>query len=117
MYVLGGILGGAASASVLKFDSARGVWSQVVPMPAARCALAACAVGSGIYTFGGRDADQEDQTSVFKYNTVANTWSALAPMPVESSYHSASVLDGLIYIVGAGELSEDVLRFDPASGV
>jgi hypothetical protein len=27
------------------------------------------------------------------------------------------VLDGLVYIVGAGGLNNDVLRFDPASGV
>jgi hypothetical protein len=52
---------------------------------------------------------------VFKYDTVADAWSTLAPMSHTSSDHSASVLEGLVYIVGAGDGSE-VLRFDPASG-
>jgi hypothetical protein len=36
-------------------------------------------------------------------------------MPLGCVGHSASVLDGMIYIVGAGPTRKDVLRFDPAS--
>jgi hypothetical protein len=38
-------------------------------------------------------------------------------MPSANFGHSASVLDGLIYIVGAGTTRLEVLRFDPMSGV
>jgi hypothetical protein len=37
-------------------------------------------------------------------------------MPIASAFHSASLLDGLVYITGAGDFGYDVLRFDPASG-
>jgi hypothetical protein len=53
---------------------------------------------------------------VFKYDTEPDAWSTLAPMPHIASEHSASVLDGLIYIVGAGDDRCGVLRFDPVSG-
>jgi hypothetical protein len=108
---------GTPSASVLKFDSMRGTWSQVEPMPEARRVYAACAIGSIIYVFGGR-SDLGRQTSVFKLDTEANTWSTLAPMPLPCSYCSVSVLNGnMVYIVGAGNDGKGVLRFDTASGV
>jgi N-acetylneuraminic acid mutarotase len=78
--------------------------------------MAACAVGSDIYVFGGFSSDGLAHFSVFKFDTEANVWSTLAPMPLACSYHSAGVLGGLIYVVGAGDHSDEVLRFDPASG-
>jgi hypothetical protein len=122
MYVLGGLLDdehdafvSTLTASVLKLDPMQGTWSQAAPMPEARYALAACAVGSDIFIFGGY-SDGDECSSVLKYGTVANEWSTLAPMPSKSYYHSASVLDGLVDIVGADSGSE-VLRFDSLSGV
>jgi N-acetylneuraminic acid mutarotase len=69
-----------------------------------------------IYAFGGYESGVRAQASVFKFDTEANEWSTLAPMPVASASHSASVLDGLVYIVGAGNSRREVLRFDLASG-
>jgi hypothetical protein len=117
MYVLGGADVGAVTASVHKFDSTQGTWSQVAPMPAVRCGHAACAIGSDIYVFGGENGDDRDQPSVFKYDTEANEWSTLAPMPHASVLHNASVLGGLVYIVGAGASCREVLRFDSTSDV
>jgi N-acetylneuraminic acid mutarotase len=77
-------------------------------------AFAACAIGSGVFIFGGYDAEIEEQASVIKYDTEADTWSTLEPM-LEADYgHSARVLNDLVYIVGAGD-GREVLRFDPAS--
>jgi hypothetical protein len=125
MYVLGGELsddegGSRVTASVLRFDSTQGTWSEVAPMPAARHAFAACAVGSDVYIFGGYAG--REQASVFKYDTVANAWSTLAPMSHACCDFSACVLDGLIYLVGAGGggrdvIGREVLCFDPASEV
>jgi N-acetylneuraminic acid mutarotase len=116
MYVMGGKVGEGTTASVLKFDSEQGTWSEVESMPEVRSCLAACAVGSAIYVFGGYDEALDDHDSVFKYDTETDTWSILAPMPFASSSRSASLLDGVVYITGAGDDGYDVLRFDPASG-
>jgi hypothetical protein len=117
IYVLGGIDGGSALASVLKFDSTQGTWSHVEPMPEGRRMQVACAIGSDIYVFGGR-CDLGRQTSVFKLDTYTNTWSTLEPMLFHCSYCSISVLDGnQIYIVGAGNDGMGVLRFDTSSGM
>jgi hypothetical protein len=40
-------------ATVLKYDSTQGTWTQVAPMPEARYDAAGCAVGSDIFVFGG----------------------------------------------------------------
>jgi hypothetical protein len=118
MYVLGGLIDGGATASVLKYDSTQGTWSQVAPMSEpGRFAFAACAIESDIYVFGGQNGhDRNVRSSVSKYNTVANEWITLAPMPYASYSHSACVLNGLVYITGAGDSSQEVLRFDRASG-
>jgi N-acetylneuraminic acid mutarotase len=102
------------TASVLKFDSVQGTWSQITPMPEARWSFAACAVGSDIYVFGGFDSelDYRPQASVFKLDTVANDWNTLALMPRSSCVNSASVVDGLICVVG----STVAHCFDPLSG-
>jgi hypothetical protein len=102
------------------FDIAQGTRREVAPIPRARSDFASCVVGSAIYLFGGSDEDEERQDSVFKYDTVANEWSILAPMPnlsLDSMSLNASNVGDLIYIVGAGRDYNQVLRFDPASGV
>jgi N-acetylneuraminic acid mutarotase len=77
--------------------------------------MAACAIGSDIYVSGGTTGGQA-QATVFKFDTKANEWSNLAPMPIPSFGHGAHVLDGLVYVVGAGGPGREILRFDPASG-
>jgi hypothetical protein len=107
-----------ATASVLKYDSAQGVWNQVAPLPEARENFAACAVGNDIFVFGGRDENDRAQDSVFKYDTEANEWSTLGPMPCSTSGHTASFCKGLIYILGSTASGiHRVLRFDPISMV
>jgi N-acetylneuraminic acid mutarotase len=117
MYVLGGMYDASRTAGELKFVSTRGTWSEVAAMPESRWALAACALGSDIYVFGGYDINNIRQNSIFKYDTVDNAWSTLAPMPTYCVNHSVSVLEGLVYIVGAGVNGRELLRFDPVYGV
>jgi N-acetylneuraminic acid mutarotase len=84
-------------------------------MPEGRTHLPASFIDSNIYVFGGAN-NRQAQTSVFKLDTEANEWSTLAPMPHASDGHTASVLDGLVYIVGAGINGCEVLSFAPSSG-
>jgi hypothetical protein len=108
IYVLGGFDGDVATASVLKFDSTQGKWSEGAPMPAAavRAAPAAYAIGNDIHVLG-RFSGGEAQ---------AAEWNTLAPMPHGTCGPSASLLGGLVYIVGAGDSCREMLRFDPVSG-
>jgi hypothetical protein len=114
MYVIGGYVG-EITASVLKFDSLLGTWSEVANLPVVSYAMAACAVESDIFVFGGYDTQYQAQASVFKFNTVTNIWSILAPMPQACCTHSTTLLDGLVYIVGAGDSHQEVLQFNPTS--
>jgi N-acetylneuraminic acid mutarotase len=102
-------------ASALKLDIARGIWSEIAPLPGARKNFATCAIENDINVFGGTHSMR--QASVLKYNTVTNVWSTLAPMPACSAFHCAIALDGLVYLMGAGTTSSEYFRFDPASGV
>jgi hypothetical protein len=76
MYVLGGTIRAClarhATASVLKLDSVRDIWSTSAPMPEPRYNFAACVVGSNIYVFGGMDNANREQNSVYMYDTEAN---------------------------------------------
>jgi hypothetical protein len=119
IYVLGGFYGRGGIASVLKFDGMQGAWSEVAPMPQAIFRAAACAIGSNIFVLRGISAANgvEAQASVYTLDTVTNEWSTLAPMPLACAGHSASVLDGMVYIVGAGPTRKGVLRFDWALNV
>jgi N-acetylneuraminic acid mutarotase len=106
------------TASVLKFDSAQGIWSEFAPMPGPREVFACCAYKSDIYVFGGNDEEVENQSaqaSVFKFDTEANEWTTQAPMPLVCAYHNASILNGQVYITGAGDSGREVLRFDVAT--
>jgi hypothetical protein len=112
MYVLGGWLENVATSTVLKFDSIKGTWSEIAP---GLTDLIACAVDRDILVFG----QAQGLAYLVKYDTVANTWSAPAPAPIPiiARAHSCSVhiLDGLVYIVGAGATRSEVHRFDPVS--
>jgi N-acetylneuraminic acid mutarotase len=117
MYVLGGFMMNASTASTLKFDSVLDTWTEMTPMPHARSGCAACAIGSDIYVFGGHCIEFEGNIPVLKYDTAANTWRTLAPMPSSRRFDNAHILDGLVYIVGAEEGSEEILRYNPASDI
>jgi hypothetical protein len=80
-------------------------------MPEPRYDCLACAVESNVY------GDDLAEPSVFKYDTEAEEWSTPTPLPDNCFGHSAIELDGLIYIVGAGESSCGLLCYDPAAGI
>jgi hypothetical protein len=118
MHVPGGIVeaDGAVhvTASVLKLDSMQGTWNVVAPMPEPRYKNAACVVGSDIYVFGEMGNILLGQRSIFKYDTETDEWSTLASMAGVDHGISAIELSGLVYIVGAGETTCGLLRYDPA---
>jgi hypothetical protein len=123
IYVLGGDTAKSVTASVLKFNIAEGSWDEFAPMPAPRGGFASCTYMSDVCVFGGfvyvsvYDERGNVQTSVFKLDTVANIWSIQAPIPTGCTLHSSSLVDGHMYIVGAGASGCELLRFDIMSRV
>jgi hypothetical protein len=96
------------------FDLDTQQWSALPPMPAARGALAAVAVGKKIYVNGGANIPTGMQLpdglagggpvdlvgTMEVFDTELNKWSSLQPMPTPRNHHSIAQVDGKIYAIG-----------------
>jgi N-acetylneuraminic acid mutarotase len=75
-------------------------------MPTARGGIAAAAVGTTIYTFGGEGNVVDGVNTVFDqveaYDTRRDRWQRLAPMPIPRHGTAAVAVGGTIYIPGGG---------------
>jgi N-acetylneuraminic acid mutarotase len=96
------------------FDLDTRQWSALPPMPTARGALAAVAVGTKIYVNGGANIPSGMQLpdgltpggpvellgTMEMFDTETGKWSTLQPMPTPRNHHSIAYLDGKIYAMG-----------------
>ncbi len=96
------------------YDTASQQWSALPPMPTARGALAAVAVGKKIYVSGGATIPSGTQLpdglvgggsvellgTLEVFDTETNKWSSLRPMPTPRNHHSIALVDGKIYAIG-----------------
>jgi N-acetylneuraminic acid mutarotase len=96
------------------FDLDTQQWSALPPMPTARGALAAVAVGKKIYVNGGANIPAGMQLpdglspggpvellgTMEVFDTETNAWSTLRPMPTPRNHHSIAFVDGKIYAIG-----------------
>jgi len=96
------------------FDLDKNTWSALPPMPTARGALAAVAVGKKIYVSGGAKIPTgvnlpdgltaggpvELLGTLEVFDTETNTWKQLKPMSLPRNHHSVAYADGKIYAVG-----------------
>lgn len=96
------------------FDLDTQAWSELPPMPTARGALAAVAVGKKIYVSGGARIPQGMQVpdgllaggpmelvgALEVFDTDTNAWSTLAAMPTPRNHHSIAEVNGKIYAIG-----------------
>jgi len=75
-------------------------------MPTPRRGLAAAAVGTKIYTFGGEGNPDPNSKGVFDsvemYDTETDSWAVLDPMPLPRHGTYAVAIGGVIYIPGGG---------------
>ena len=74
-------------------------WQTETPMPTARFALAASAVGDKVYVIGGM-ASGSYLATVEVYNTETNTWATGTPMPTTREAIAVSVIGSKIYVIG-----------------
>jgi N-acetylneuraminic acid mutarotase len=121
LYVIGGFrlpttgkVGWYPENKAWAYDIDSGQWSALPPMPTARGALAAVAVGKKIYVNGGGGipagtdmpdgiiggGPQELYATMEVFDTETNKWSTLAPMLTPRNHHSMAAVDGKIYSIG-----------------
>jgi N-acetylneuraminic acid mutarotase len=96
------------------FDLDSQKWSALPPMPTARGALAAVAVGKKIYVSGGGGIPSGTQLpdglvgggpselygTLEVLDTETNTWTTLASMPTPRNHHGVVEVDGKLYAIG-----------------
>lgn len=102
-YWLGGrhrSLGNLASSA--RFDSKTNNWQAIAKMPQAQAGLAAAAIGSGIYAFGGEGAN--NKTGVFaeiwRYDSITRLWQSAGKMQPARHGHGAVAINEELYVVG-----------------
>jgi hypothetical protein len=104
IYVIGGMTGTSALATVERYDPAAGTWTVLASqMQHGRAGLAVVVVGDVIYAIGGQDSTGAPLASVELFDTPSKTWSTvLQPsLPHPRTKLAASLgPGGLIYAIG-----------------
>ena len=122
LYVVGGYTGGrmgwTRSAALFEYDPVRGTWITRAPMPTARGALAAVAMGNRLHALGG---DADGVTGAHEvFDPAANRWHNAATMPTARDHLAAVTAAGRIWVVGGrtsffGTQYANVEIYDPAT--
>ena len=103
LYLIGGVLGEAASARVDVFDPDAGAWRRGADLPAPRAGHSAVAMDGRIHVFGGRSADlRRTLADHLIYEAEADAWSEGPGMVTARTEASAVVHDGEAWLIGGG---------------
>ncbi|QIX27284.1 S8 family serine peptidase [Nocardioides sp. JQ2195] len=119
-YSIAGGDGSASTSEVNAYDPATLAWTSKAPLPDARNAVAAGAVGGQVIVTGGWAA-AGPSPSTWAYDPSADAWTAVADAPVELAASGQAVVDGKLYVVGGcttaacTPMSDAVAAYDPAS--
>ena len=117
IYVIGGnhSTTGGSLALVEAYDPATDAWTPKADMPTPRDSLSTCVVDGKIYAIGGFAYNPDigvgkALATVEEYDPATDTWTTKAGMPSEKEYPPTSVVDGKIYVLGAGEVTTRQVR-------
>lgn len=123
LFVIGGYTGGRVTWTPLdivwEWTEARGTWEKRTPMPTARGALAATALGERIHALGGSAGDPLSAHEV--YDAAANRWTVVNPMPTARDHLAAVVFHDRVWALGGrsgfffGRQYANVEVYDPAT--
>lgn len=121
LWVLGGRAPGirrgdqSPLASVEVYDPAANAWTAGPALPAARGSLAAAALGTRVYAFGGEDASGAVVDSVTRLDTATGTWTSLPAMP--QALHGLGVVaaGGALYVIGGFAGASDAVGSESAA--
>jgi len=145
IYVFGGFVGRPGTRvwqpipSAMLYDPDTDSWKELAPMPTARGAAQAVAVGGKIYVIGGAHANIPGKPpteplwvgvpqivvgTVEEYDPASNTWRSRATMPTGRNHFLAAAVDGKIYalngrlgtpFVTMSDVTDLVEAYDPAT--
>ena len=103
LYLIGGVLGDAASARVDVYDPDAGAWRRARDLPAPRAGHSAVAMDGRIHVFGGRSADlRRTLADHLIYDPLADAWSEGPGMVTARTEASAVVHAGEAWLIGGG---------------
>ncbi|MEP6872277.1 MAG: kelch repeat-containing protein, partial [Anaerolineaceae bacterium] len=121
IYVIGGLLGGAAGSSatptVQRFDPGSRLWSTADTAPQPLDHAAATAVAGVIYVFGGNF--EHPTVAALRYEVASHRWTAVRAMPEPRAAGGAVTIGSVIYVAGGyGTRPDEPLasayRYDPS---
>jgi N-acetylneuraminic acid mutarotase len=123
VYVVGGYAGSghgadAGTRGLLRYDPRSDRWSRLAPMPTARGALCAGAIGGRIYAAGGASRGHPLDT-LEVYDIAGKRWTTGPPMGRGREHLACAVAAGKLYVLagrasGQGNFTT-AERFDPAT--
>jgi len=125
LYLLGGYVGGRSTARAWRWAPGERGWEALAPMPTARGAHAAAAIGGRLYVVGGApenlgDRGEEPFATLDIYDLRTGRWSSGPSMPTARHHVAAAAAAGKLYVAGGrrpGDFSLGAFeRFDPETG-
>lgn len=123
LFVVGGYTGGrlswTAQQTLYEYDPARDSWATRAPLPTARGALAAVALGGRLHAVGGSADAVTGAHEV--YDPATDRWSAALPLPTPRDHLTAVAFQSRLWAIGGrsaflGTQFDVVEIYDPASG-
>jgi len=126
LYAVGGATmdegGYGISTLVRRYDPTTNAWTEVAPLPSPRASHGAAAVGGKLYIVGGQEDTSGTTNKVSVYDPTTDTWSDVNSGVSQVLYPGVASFGGMLFVAGgAGTndgaivVSDDLLRFDPAT--
>jgi len=109
--------------NVFEYDPQSDSWTELTPMPEARCWYTASAANGKVYTFGGvNNATNLITNEIFEYDPTTDTWQEMVSMKMDRMVAGTCNIDNQIFIAAGTpsvfSLGLTVVEvFDPAENI
>jgi DNA-binding CsgD family transcriptional regulator len=116
LYVIGGRVGSAPSASIDRFDPESNLWVSLTDKPSAVSDAGAISLHGNIYVPGGIDAAGKVRDILEIFDPREQRWSLGAPMPLPRSRYALVAWEGRLYVIGGWDgarARSEVYIYDP----
>ncbi len=121
VYVIGGLVTGAASTALEAFDTESGEWVSLAALPEALHHVAAAEAGGRIFSIGGfLGFTFNPVDTLLEYDPVSDQWAARTPLPMARGALAAATIEGKIYAVGGdgpGGPFGQFAVYEPGTGI
>jgi N-acetylneuraminic acid mutarotase len=95
--------------SIYLYDQQNGNCTLKTTIPTPRSSFFTSVIENKIYVMGGQAKTTPSYPSTANevYNVLTDTWETKQPLPLQMGEVDANVIDGKIYVIGAGSLGQD----------